>query len=79
MQKEPGSILFRSIVVLIAVLINTIVLKIGFTNNDKWYWALFITIPALLIAIGMNKPHKKGILISSVSSKEIQRLNFNDN
>ena len=79
MQKEPGPISYRNIVVLIAILVNTIVLKIGFTNNDKWYWVLFITIPLLMIAIGMNKQHKKRILSRSASSKEMQRLNFNDN
>jgi hypothetical protein len=60
MQKELRSTLLRNIVLFIVVLINAIILKIGFTNNDKWYWALFITLPVLLISIGITKPDKKG-------------------
>ncbi|HWI91301.1 MAG TPA: hypothetical protein VNT20_08495 [Flavisolibacter sp.] len=59
MQKELRSTPLRNIVLFIAVLINAIILKIGFTNNDKWYWALFITLPVLLISIGITKPDKK--------------------
>ena len=59
MQKEQGSTSLRSIALLIAVLVNAIVLKIGFTANDKWYWTLFISIPLLLVTLGMNKQDKK--------------------
>ena len=59
MQKELRSTSLRSIVLFMAVLINAIVLKIGFINNDKWYWALFITMPLFLIGIGIIKSDKK--------------------
>lgn len=40
-----GSIIFLS------VLVNTLVLRAGFTGDGSWYNALIITLPFLLLAI----------------------------
>jgi hypothetical protein len=42
---------FSGIILLILTLINVVIVKTAYTVNEKWYWALLIFIPLLLIAI----------------------------
>lgn len=37
--------------------INILVLETGYTSGQKWYWALALTAPMLILAI-LNKRHK---------------------
>ena len=46
-------------IILLLVLLNAIILKAGFVNNDNsWLW-LFITFPLLLIAIFATRRSKE--------------------
>jgi hypothetical protein len=38
-------------VIAFLILLNTIFLKSAYVDNDKYYWALLITVPLLVIAI----------------------------
>lgn len=37
--------------------INILILEAGYTSGHKWYWALALTVPMLLLAI-LKKHHK---------------------
>ncbi|MEP7110794.1 MAG: hypothetical protein ABI760_22560 [Ferruginibacter sp.] len=53
-SSSPGGMIS-----LVLILINAVILKHAFTLNEKWYWALIVTIP-LLIASGIyNKKSRK--------------------
>lgn len=60
MQKNLRSNSLRSTIVFITVVLNAIVLKLGLTNGAQWYWALFLTIPSLMMAISTYKQDTKG-------------------
>jgi hypothetical protein len=41
----------RSIIIFVLTAANAIVLRNGFTESDKWYWALLFTVPLLAITL----------------------------
>lgn len=53
-EKDPS---VNGIIILILVLINVFILKIAFIQNEKWYDALIIALPLLLVAL-MNNSQK---------------------
>jgi len=38
-------------IILFLVLLNAISIRAGYSENEKWYWVLIITLPLLLLAI----------------------------
>lgn len=36
--------------------INILILEAGYTSGQKWYWALVITVPMLILAILNKRP-----------------------
>jgi predicted membrane protein len=47
------------IIMLLLVFLNAFILKIAFIQNEKWYPALIITFPLLLITIYLNKKREQ--------------------
>ena len=41
----------EKMMILLLVVINTVIIKTGFTEDPSWYRVLFVTIPLLLILI----------------------------
>ena len=39
------------VIILFLVLFNAILIRAGYSENEKWYWVLIITLPLLLLAI----------------------------
>ena len=48
-KKKP--IPARGSIILFLVLLNAISIRAGYSENEKWYWVLIITLPLLLLAI----------------------------
>lgn len=53
-MKKSKSASARGMIVTILIFLNVIVLKSAFVINDKWYWALLLTIPLLLGAMKLK-------------------------
>ncbi|MDQ3846532.1 MAG: hypothetical protein M3342_21360 [Bacteroidota bacterium] len=51
MVRRYRQVSISGIVISILVLINAIIIKAAFTEDEKFYWALLVSIPLLLIAI----------------------------
>ena len=51
MSRNKKTFAARKIIILLLVLINIIAIKEGYTGNEKWYWALILTLPLLLLSI----------------------------
>ena len=49
MSRDHQKISKNGIIITLLILLNAIVLEQGLISNEKWYWALIITIPALFI------------------------------
>ena len=56
MSQNQQMVSARGMAMLISWIANTIVLRNGFVINEKWYWALVLTVPMLLFIL-MDK-HK---------------------
>jgi len=52
------------IAIVILGLANVIAMIEGYTNNEKWYWVLVITLPLLLLAI-TNVRRKKNTVFKN--------------
>ena len=50
-MRKQKSIPASRIIILIIVLLNVIIIKEGYTGNGRWYFALIITLPLLILAI----------------------------
>jgi hypothetical protein len=46
-KRVPAS----GIIILLLVLANVVAIREGYTANEKWYWALVLSLPLLLLAI----------------------------
>jgi len=46
-KQVPAS----GIAILMLVLVNVLAIIEAYTNNEKWYWVLVVTLPLLLLAI----------------------------
>ena len=57
----------KGVILLSTVLLNAIILETAFTENHKWYWALLVLLPLLLIVIKVRrqKKHARRILNKS--------------
>ena len=62
MIKNRKQVSFSRMVVLVLLLVNAVILKIAFTGNSDWYWALVIFVPLLLLAISNIRQKKHAIL-----------------
>jgi len=51
MLSQKENIPANKLAILSFVLINAIIAEFAFIHNAKWYWALLLTVPLLLIAI----------------------------
>jgi hypothetical protein len=49
---------FNGTLILVLVLMNALVAKLGYLKNENWYWAFIITVPLLLIAIWEGRVKK---------------------
>lgn len=48
-------------IVTILIFLNAIIVRSAFTINDKWYWALFVTVPLLVFAISYFNQRRHSI------------------
>ena len=48
-------------VILLLVLINILIIKVAFIHNEKWYLALFVTLPLLVVAIYNARQKRQAI------------------
>lgn len=52
-------------IVLVMLLANAIVLKNGFVTNAKWYWALFLTVPLLILVLHRKTGKTENVYIDN--------------
>jgi hypothetical protein len=57
-MKNSKQLPVRGMVILMLAVANAIVLRNGFTESDKWYWALLFTAPLLATTL-IHGPIKK--------------------
>lgn len=50
------------IIILFLILLNAIVIRTGYTGSEKWYWALIITLPLLLLVFLNIRQKKHAVL-----------------
>lgn len=62
MLRNRRTIPVSGIIILLFVLLNIIVVREGHIGSGKWYWALILTIPLLLVAIVNVRQRKHSIL-----------------
>lgn len=62
MTVKQKSIPASGVIILFLVLFNAISIRAGYSENEKWYWLLIITIPLLLLAILNIRQRKHAIL-----------------
>jgi uncharacterized membrane protein len=60
-MRNQNSISVSRIIILIIVILNVVVIKEGYTGDGSWYYALFFTLPLLILAIA-NTRRKKGLV-----------------
>jgi hypothetical protein len=63
MQRKNNHAVCGSILSLL-IIVNVLVVKIAFVQNEKMYWALVITLPLLMIAISDVRQTKRPVLRS---------------
>lgn len=51
MLRNQQTVSVSGVLTLTATIANAIVLKTAFTTNEKWYWALTVTVPLLFLSI----------------------------
>jgi hypothetical protein len=51
MKQKRQSISTRHSIMWMLIVLNAIILKASYTNNEKWYWGLTVTVPFLALAI----------------------------
>jgi hypothetical protein len=59
MLKTEKHVSASNLIILVLVLVNAVILEVGFTQNENLYPALIITVPLLLFAVydGKQKRH----------------------
>jgi hypothetical protein len=51
MLSQKENVPVNKLIILLFVLISAIIAEFAFIHNAKWYWALLLTIPLLIITI----------------------------
>ncbi|MBD0287666.1 MAG: FMN-binding glutamate synthase family protein [Flavisolibacter sp.] len=62
MIQNKKQVSVSGIIHLITVMLNAIILEAAYTGNSKWYWALFVSVPLLMIAIRDRWQRKHAII-----------------
>ena len=62
MLKNENHVSASNLIILVLVLVNAVILKIGFTKNENLYIALIFTMPLLFLAIYDVKQKRHAIL-----------------
>jgi len=62
MSHKEKNVSVSRIVILLLVIINVLIIKVAFIQNENWYWGLIVTMPLLLIAIIDVRQTKHAIL-----------------
>ena len=60
MAQNKKQLSASGMTLLITVLLNAIILETAYTGNKGWYWALFVSLPFLLLAI-IGRRQKKQV------------------
>ena len=69
-MKDPKQAQIRGIFLIVLIIANAVVLRNGFTENNKWYWALLFTVPMLAIILLDNRvKNQEKILLNKLHSK----------
>jgi len=66
MKARPAQASFRSRTIRMAVLLNAIILEAGYTDDERWYWALIFSVPLFLI---LWKYKSKGLPKADIHNK----------
>lgn len=56
--------------VLLLIFLNTVVVKVAFIRNSKWYLALFVTVPLLLITLYITRQKKQKKIAANITESE---------
>ncbi|MDQ3846530.1 MAG: hypothetical protein M3342_21350 [Bacteroidota bacterium] len=51
MLRNQQTVSARGMTMLLSAIANAVVLQNGFIINEKWYWALVLTVPMLLLTL----------------------------
>ncbi|MBD0286037.1 MAG: hypothetical protein ICV79_11535 [Flavisolibacter sp.] len=51
MSRNPQTVSAHGVAMLLSAIANAVVLRNGLTINEKWYWALILTVPMLLFVL----------------------------
>jgi hypothetical protein len=65
MTTKEKSISVRDMVILFLVLVNVLVVKVGYSESMKWYWMLVLTVPLLILAI-LRGSEKKYVVFRNI-------------
>ena len=68
-MKDSKQVSTKGIFLPLLIIANAVVLRNGFTENNKWYWALLFTVPILAIILIGNRVKNQGILPNKLHSK----------
>ncbi|MEO7264593.1 MAG: hypothetical protein ABIW38_06750 [Ferruginibacter sp.] len=58
MSQKEKEVTLNGSILLTFLLLNVIVLRHAFLNNQNWYWVLLILLPCLLIALSYTRQKK---------------------
>jgi glutamate synthase domain-containing protein 2 len=62
MTRNHKQVSVGGMIIFILVLLNAVVITAAFVRNEKWYWALLLTMPLLLIALRDIRQQKHAII-----------------
>jgi len=63
MLSKEKKVSITGTAILLLILLNALILKMAFIENENWYAALVITLPLLFVAV-MYRKHKKHTLLN---------------
>jgi hypothetical protein len=55
MQKTREQLRVGESIIVLLVLLNVLVLQCGITTNPRWYRALYVSIPLLILSVLANR------------------------
>ncbi|WP_169749179.1 hypothetical protein [Flavihumibacter petaseus] len=57
-MQNQSSVRVSGIILLLLVIINSIIIREAYTGNEKWYLALVVSVPLLMLAMFSNGQQK---------------------
>lgn len=70
MRRKAKQASLRQMLTLLMVLINVAIIRLAYTQNQKWYWNLLLSAP-LLIVVLKGQRNKKGRVLKQTKSTSL--------